>query len=332
MAPWIVLLAAPAAAAQAPAPDGGAEAGRRDAAEPAHLVVANRPIVTLRAPVLGASPADRVEAIGERLDALLDKGGGVPVASVREVEGGYLLLVNGEAAFRLLDADVDPVGHQTTLQVAEQTAGRLGQALAEVTEARNARALLPAAGWSLLATALLVMLLWALMRASRWVGTRVRGAFERRARTYGAGWRGHLLGMADPATLIIAPLRFATWILALFIIYIWAGFVLQRFPYTRPWGEALRDNLLEALGGFGASILHAVPGLLFVALIFVLARLVVRVVRGFFEAVHERRLALTWVDQTTARPTGRIISWGIWLLALVAAYPYIPRVSVCSSA
>jgi small-conductance mechanosensitive channel len=33
---------------------------------------------------------------------------------------------------------------------------------------------------------------------------------------------------------------------------------------------------------------------------------------------------LSWVDQTTARPTGRIISWGIWLLALVAAYPYIP--------
>jgi small-conductance mechanosensitive channel len=118
--------------------------------------------------------------------------------------------------------------------------------------------------------------------------------------------------------------RFAAWLVALFLVYTWTGFVLRRFPYTRPWGEALRHNLLAALGGFGASLLRAIPGLLFVALIFVLARLAVRIVRAFFEAAHLGRVTLGWVDQATARPTGRLISWLIWLLALVAAYPYIP--------
>jgi small-conductance mechanosensitive channel len=319
---WVLLMiAAGTVAAQTSAPHTGTAMPSGD--EPAELVIANRPVVTLRASVLGASPVQRVEAITERIDALLDKGG-QPVATMRPVEGGFIVYAGNEPAFRILDADVDPDSNLTTRQLAEQVTARFGQALAEVAEARNARALLPAAGWSLLATALLVLALWFLARVSRWTIARVRAVIERRAQKYDTGWRGHLLGVAHPATLVVAPLRLATWLVALLLIYTWTGFVLQRFPYTRPWGEALRDNLLAALGGFGASLLKAIPGLLFVVLIFVLARLAVRVVRAFFEAVHQGRVALRWVDQTTARPTGRIFSWLIWLLALVAAYPYIP--------
>jgi small-conductance mechanosensitive channel len=317
----VLLLAGGTLAAQPPPPDAGS--APRNGDEPAELSVANRHIVTLRASVLGASPAQRVEAIGERIDALLDKGGQL-AATVQAVEGGFLVYVGNEPAFRVLDGDVDPDSNLTTAQLAEQTTTRLGQALAETAEARDARALLPATGWSLLATALLVFALWGLARGTRWTSTRVRGVIERRARKYDTGWRGHLLGVADPATLVVAPLRFAAWLVALFLVYAWTGFVLRRFPYTRPWGEALRDNLLAALGDFGSSVLRAIPGLLFVVLIFLLARLAVRVVRAFFEAVHQGRVTLGWVDQTTARPTGRIFSWLIWLLALVAAYPYIP--------
>ena len=324
---WTLLAAAPAVPAQptadpaAAAPATGASGA--PAGEPADLVVANRPIVTLRASVLGGSPADRVVAITERLEALLERGGTLAVAA-REVEGGYLIQVNGEPVFRVLDTDVAPDLNQTTQQLAEQTTARLTQALSEIAEARNARALLPAIGWSLLATAVLAVVLWALTRLFRWIAARVRAVFERRAAKYGSDWKGYLLGVANPAVLVVAPLRFVIWLIALFFIYTWTGFVLQRFPYTRPWGEALRNNLLSALADIGDSVLRAIPGLLFVALIFLVARLAVRIVRGFFESVHEGRVALTWVDQTTARPTGRIVSWAIWLFAFVAAYPYIP--------
>jgi small-conductance mechanosensitive channel len=64
--------------------------------------------------------------------------------------------------------------------------------------------------------------------------------------------------------------------------------------------------------------------LLFVVLIFVITRLIVRVVRAFFTAVQTRRVQLNWVDESTARPTGQLATVVIWLFALVAAYPYIP--------
>ena len=318
---WLLLLAAAVAMAQ-PA-DVDADAASASGPASADLVVANRTIVTLRAPVSGASPAQRAAAISEHIDDLLARGG-TPIVSRTTVDGGYMIQVNDEPAFRILDADVDPDLQQTTAQVAEQATARLEQALAEIAEARNARAMLPALGWTLLATAVLALCLWAVVRVYRWSAHRVRAAFERRKLRYGAGWQGQLLGAADPATLAVAPLRFLGWLVALFLLYTWTGFVLQRFPYTRPWGETLRDNLLAALGDFGASVVRAIPGLLFVVLIFLIARVAVRIVRALFDAAYAGRVDLGWIDQSTARPTGQLLSAVIWLFALVAAYPYIP--------
>ena len=81
----------------------------------------------------------------------------------------------------------------------------------------------------------------------------------------------------------VVPVKLAAWAAALLIVYQWAALVLEFFPYTRPWGEGLFDNLLGALGRFGHNILSGVPGLLFVALIFFVTRFIVRVVRAFFD-------------------------------------------------
>ena len=71
-------------------------------------------------------------------------------------------------------------------------------------------------------------------------------------------------------------------------------------------------------------MLEAIPGLLFVVLIFLLARIAVRTVRAFFNGVERGHIQVTPLDETTARPTGKLVTTGIWLLAMVAAYPYIP--------
>jgi small-conductance mechanosensitive channel len=86
----------------------------------------------------------------------------------------------------------------------------------------------------------------------------------------------------------------------------------------------LLRNLLSELARFGSGVLEALPGLAFVALIFVVTRWVVRGVRSVFRAIGEGRLQVSVFDDTTAAPTGRLLSAVIWLFALVAAYPYLP--------
>jgi small-conductance mechanosensitive channel len=305
-----------------------AEAGEaaQDAAtgvDAVDLTIANRRIVTLRAQVSGASPADRVLAIRERVDLLVERGGPLEL-STREMPEGIAVLMDGNFVFRVLHADVDPESGETAKTVAAEAVRNLSLAIDEIREGRDARAMLIAAGYALLATLVLVGLLWLVRRGYAWLAPRLRDFVHRRSARLAPAWGSEVVGRVGLPQLAVMPLRLLAWIVALLLIYEWLGLVLGFFPYTRPWGETLLGSLLDALGGFGMGILRSLPDLLFVLLIFVVTRFIVRVVRVFFDGVQAGRVHVGWVDETTARPTERLMTAIIWLFALVAAYPYLP--------
>jgi small-conductance mechanosensitive channel len=287
------------------------------------LTIANRRIVTLRAQVSGASPADRVLAIRERVDLLVERGGPLEL-STREMPEGIAVLMDGNFVFRVLHADVDPETGETTRSVADEAARNLALAIDEIHEGQDARAMLIAAAYTLLATLVLVGLLWLVRRGYAWLAPRLRDFVDRRSATLAPGWGSDVVGRVGLPQLAVMPLRLLAWVVALLLIYEWLGLVLGFFPYTRPWSETLLGGLLDALGGFALGILRAVPDLLFIVLIFVVTRFIVRVVRVFFDGVRAGRVHVGWVDETTARPTERLLTAIIWLFALVAAYPYLP--------
>ncbi len=66
--------------------------------------------------------------------------------------------------------------------------------------------------------------------------------------------------------------------LDLVVLYATVGFVLRRFPYTRPWGESMRGFLLTTAKNLGLGIADAIPGLFTVLIIFFIARCVVRLI------------------------------------------------------
>ena len=287
------------------------------------LTIANRRIVTLRAPISGASPADRVLAIRERVDVLVERGGPLKI-STRELPEGIAVLMDGNFVFRVLHADVDPDSGETAKTVAAEAVRNLSQAIDETRESQDTRAMLIAAGYTVLATLVLAGLLWLVRRGYAWLAPRLREFVDRRSATLAPGWGSDVVGRVGLPQLAVMPLRLLAWVVALLLIYEWLALVLGFFPYTRPWGETLLGSLLDALGGFGMGILRALPDLLYVLLIFVVTRFVVRVVRVFFEGVQAGRVHVGWVDETTARPTERLLTAIIWLFALVAAYPYLP--------
>jgi small-conductance mechanosensitive channel len=292
-------------------------------ATPAVLKIANREITTLRAEVYGASPADRVRAIQERVTTLVREGGPL-VVTTTEIPDGIAIRIDDSLVFRILHADTDAEIDETVQVAADRAMREFRVALDEMREARDSRAMAKGIGWTLLATVVLIFVLWVLLRAYLWVAKRVGNLVERRAERLVQTLGQHVMGQIGVVRLATAPVKVVALLLALLLVYEWVGIVLNLFPYTRPWGERLLGNLLDALGTFTARILAAVPALLFVLLIFVVARFIVRVLRLFFVGVEEGRIQVPWIDENTARPTGKLVSATIWLLALVAAYPYIP--------
>jgi small-conductance mechanosensitive channel len=293
-------------------------------ASPADLKVANRPIVTLRATnEFGATPEVRARGIHEGLQALIDHQGPLAV-SAAAMPGGIAIIVDGHPLFRVLPGDADPETGETVQAVADASVSNLKTALKEVRESRDSRAMATAAGKALLLTLVYALVLAALLRVQRIAVAKVRDVVVRRSNQFTPAWSRYVMGPTGYAELATVPVRVAFWGFILLVTYQWAALLLRLFPYTRPWGERLLANLLDALGQFGQNALEAIPGLLFVALIFVIARFIGRLARAFFEGVHTGRLQVSWLDDTIARPTGRLMTAVIWLFALVAAYPYLP--------
>ena len=122
-----------------------------DQAEPAELVVSNRPITTLRATAFGASPAERVEVITDGLEALLRHGGPL-VVSARPIPEGLAIQIDGKFAVPILDGDANQEAGETPAMAADAAVRNLQLALNEMRESRDSRAMLKAIGYSVLAT------------------------------------------------------------------------------------------------------------------------------------------------------------------------------------
>jgi small-conductance mechanosensitive channel len=114
------------------------------------------------------------------------------------------------------------------------------------------------------------------------------------------------------------------WSLAAVLVYLWLTYVLLRFPYTQPWGQHLGGFLISLLTTLGTGILHSIPGMFTVIVIFLITRIVVRIVSRVFRQVEKGDLSLPWLHSDTARATRYLVVIMIWVFAITVAYPYIP--------
>jgi small-conductance mechanosensitive channel len=154
-----------------------------------------------------------------------------------------------------------------------------------------------------------------LYRAGRWLVDRAAVVAESRAR---------LMHLGNVHVFTRRLLSTVLWVVAVVVTTIWLAFVLERFPYTRAWGENLADNLFGIAKHVALAIASAVPGLLLVIIIALLARVVLGAARVLFDRAESGRGRIKWLDPDTVRPTRRIFTFVVWIFALAVAYPYLP--------
>jgi small-conductance mechanosensitive channel len=172
-----------------------------------------------------------------------------------------------------------------------------------------------------LATVALLGLIWILRRVRRWALTRLEQInFPPESLAPGLATDFHplivqagriIIGLAWAASLIV-------------LVYLWLVYSLGQFPEGAPWAERLGDFLTGLVLDLVRDALAAIPGLLAVVLVFLIARWFVRVIRILFGRVEAGALSLSWLEPETARTTQTLLVMVVWLFALVAAYPYIP--------
>jgi small-conductance mechanosensitive channel len=287
---------------------------------PAALTVANREIVVLRASILGRSSVERAQVIRATVLDHLDETGSTDVSS-RPLGAATIISVGGRDAFAILPADTDELAGETVEAKAALAVSRLEAALAEVMEARRPAQLAWGIGQSLVATLVFGLVVWVLQRTYRSAGDAAERAERRFSHRAIVGKISRVISLIDFLRRIV---RLALSIAGILVTYVWLTFVLNRFPYSRAWGESLRDFFVGRLVWIGEGIVAAMPNVVTVALILFVARMATQFVRVIFFNVEQGRVRLPGVYTDTASMTGKLVAGLIWVMALVVAYPYVP--------
>ncbi|MCT8166994.1 MULTISPECIES: mechanosensitive ion channel family protein [unclassified Pseudomonas] len=288
--------------------------------EPAELRIANRTIFTFHATLLGETPTARAQRATAVIEETLRGTDELPVR-VDRILNSHLVLLGGRRAFIVAPQDLGVQGGDTR-EAAELAAANLRQVVDETGEARSVRFLLKALGYSALATLLFVVVIKGANLGRRKLRGRLPLLMRERARQIKVG-QLPLFDMQYVYFLIDRLLRLTYWVIVALLSYQWLSFVLSQFPYTRPWGESLNLYLLDLLRYLLDGILQAVPGIVVAVMIFFIARGISAFSKRLLERLA-RPGTLKWLTEETLQPTTRLTSLGIWLFALVMAYPYLP--------
>ncbi|HEU4581396.1 MAG TPA: mechanosensitive ion channel domain-containing protein [Polyangiaceae bacterium] len=291
--------------------------------EGALLRLNGRALITLRGSLLGFSAQERVAIAAARMEAILARQQ-LPEVTFEELPQGTRLRLGGEPAFTITSAEIDQEAGDTTTAVAHALAQRLTDAIAELRREQTLRYRVRALCYVLLGTSLFGAFVALLVRAKAWLTRRLSGA--------AATAHGQLLHVHDMELLRTSRLLRLSrifigallWLLLMSGAVVWLSFALAQFPPTRPWGDELLGRLLGIVRSGGVALVGALPGLLFVGIIVLVARGVTEVAAVWFDQVEHARIQLEWLQADAVRPTRRIFSVMVWGFALAMAYPYVP--------
>jgi small-conductance mechanosensitive channel len=314
LAPRVMLAAAPDAQGQSVAAS----------ANPAPIQFWNREIAVLRGTLAGATPEARAERAARQMDELPlnARASGLVTVPLR-VEGqeGVAFVYHGRVLFYLWSGDLDKEEGETLDDASQRVLANLDEALV----AREAERKWPIIRSGLFATlvglALMLLAIILIWRSDAWLEAHLYASaqwFPRGLRLFGFDLLPHI------ATVLRTLLRMVAWVLTLAAIYSWLGYSLRRFPYTQPWGDQLGAYVFALVQQFGRDAVHALPGILKVLIIFVIARWITHLGSAIFEQVTSGKIRISWMDRDVAKATQRIFSSFVWIFAVVVAYPYIP--------
>ena len=155
----------------------------------------------------------------------------------------------------------------------------------------------------------------------------LRATFERRyrARIEGLEGRAHHIVKVEQIWRALTGLLNLAWGLALAVAgYAYLHYVLGLFPWTRGFANQLYAIAINPLRIIGSGLVGIIPNLVFLAILTVIIRYVLKMIRVLFDGVGSGTVTLKGFDPEWAGPTYRLVRMLAIVFAIVVAYPYIP--------
>jgi len=269
------------------------------------------------------SAEDRARRIGARIAAAAaDRT--IPKESVRvvETETGTQIVAGEHPLVIVREADAALEGSSVP-RLAAAYATRIQQGIEVFRSEREPRRLIRSGLYALFVTLVLVFVLWPL----RLVRKRVQARFAERlhARVASVSIRSvELIERERIWGIVRGMTRGAYLLLIASIIFAYLQVVLQLFPWTRGIATGFLGYLADPLRHIVLAALGFVPNLLFLAVLFVVTRFVLKAIHLFASSIESGAVTLTGFDPEWTWPTYKLVRVAVIAFAVIVAYPYIP--------
>jgi small-conductance mechanosensitive channel len=267
--------------------------------------------------------AQRAAAIADRIGALAaDRR--VPVDSlvVREEPLGSVLAAGDRQLLAVVEQDAQVEGVARPV-LAELYRRRIVDAVQRFRYDREPAVLWPAAAKGTAATLGFVLVLWLGLKLLR----RGRRILDQRYRARVTAVQFQTIEIVRSEQLWQGLHRVLTalaLLVSLVVGYVYLRYVLLLFPWTRQLGNRLSEVVLGPLAVLGLGAVGFIPDLIFLVILALLTRALLRVVHVFFGRIADGTLRMGDFDPDWAVPSDRIAKILIIAFSLVLAYPHLP--------
>jgi small-conductance mechanosensitive channel len=269
------------------------------------------------------SGEQRANAINTRLEAAAGDDSTPPDAvRVKESEIGSTIVAGERALMAVTDLDASHEGIDRKV-LAESYRVKITDAIIRFREDRRPQLLFIATLEALGATLALVAVLFLGNRLFKRAYSAVERSFRSKVENErnAPSLKVQVDRLWSPMSTL---LRFVRTVALLPIVFLYTGFILGVYPWTRQISRDLLGILLNPVKTLGRATVDALPSLFFLLVFAVIVRFTLKLIMLVFEAIENGAISFAGFDREWSMPTYRIVRILVIAFALVVAYPYVP--------
>ncbi len=293
------------------------------ASEMAPVVIDGKELFKVRG--VSAFPAEeRAKLVRSRIIAAADDESIAleDIVVKEEEEGSSSLYAGSQLLMRLYDKDAELENANREL-LAQIFKAKIAQGIAQYRQDRSSTNLLTNTVYALGLTAAVFLLVWGVLRLFRaldnWAVRHVQKSVEDLASK-----SHHLIKAGQVWSLFAGLIRAFRFFIIVVVIYSYLNTLLGLYPWTRPFALILFELVLNPVESLWRGFVASLPNLMFLIVLFLVVRYILKLTRTFFMGVARKRIKLQNFDSDWALPTYKIVRLLIIAFAVVVAYPYIP--------
>ena len=271
-----------------------------------------------------AHPADRrAEQIEDRIRAVAaDSKLNSNSLRTEDHPGATWIMAGRQRLLAVLDEDA-AVEDISRGPLAELYKNRIANAIEEYRQYRRPGLLSLHVLYALGATVVLIIA----ARFGRRMVVLFRSALERRyrARIERLEHRAQHIVQVEQIGRLLTGLLNVAWVVGIaVVVYVYLDYVLALFPWTRAFAKSLFAIAIDPPRTIGLGLVGMIPNLVFLAILILVLRYALKVIRALFERVAAGTMTLKGFDREWAVPTYRLVRLFVIVFGLVVAYPHIP--------